>query len=186
MVFLLCISYDTFVIASRLHCMCLAGVCKLCSRQAKNQVPSLCARLRDETMQKISPTQNIDKFWGWEGLGPKRAILGHRSLFGVFQRPLTLILLQKYRDTMGAVSCYKLVVYVLLSATRRAYFCKGIAIEMGGVSRYFSKVSESGVDLILLSLVYILFFLPLYLTCAITGACLSWLGHTKRTSNAVS
>ena len=36
--------------------------------------------------------------------------------------------------------------YVLLSASRRAYFCKSIAIEMGGASRYFSKISESGFD----------------------------------------
>ena len=41
-------------------------------------------------------------------------------------------------------------VYILLSARRRAYFCKSIAIEMGGVSRYFSKVSGSGVDSTLL------------------------------------
>ena len=41
-------------------------------------------------------------------------------------------------------------IYILLSAKRRAYFCKSIAIEMGGVSRYFSKVSGSGVDLTLL------------------------------------
>ena len=39
--------------------------------------------------------------------------------------------------------------YILLSAKRRAYFCKSIAIEMGGVSRYFSKVSGSGADLTL-------------------------------------
>ena len=32
---------------------------------------------------------------------------------------------------------------VLISAKRRAYFCKSIASEMGGVSRYFSKVSGS-------------------------------------------
>ena len=43
------------------------------------------------------------------------------------------------------------MVYILLSAKRRACFCKSIAIEMGGVSRYFSKVSGSGVDLILLT-----------------------------------
>ena len=30
-------------------------------------------------------------------------------------------------------------VYTTLSAKRRAYFCKSIAIEMGGVSRYFSE-----------------------------------------------
>ena len=41
-------------------------------------------------------------------------------------------------------------VYIVLSAKRRAYFCRSIAIEMGGVSRYFSQVSGSGVDLILL------------------------------------
>ena len=33
--------------------------------------------------------------------------------------------------------------YRLLSAKRRAYFCKSIAIEMGGVLRYSSKVSGS-------------------------------------------
>ena len=38
----------------------------------------------------------------------------------------------------------------LLSAKKRAYFCKSIAIQMGGVSRCFSKVSGSGVDLTLL------------------------------------
>ena len=37
--------------------------------------------------------------------------------------------------------------YILLSAKRRAYFCKSIAIEIGGVSRYFFKVSGSGDDL---------------------------------------
>ena len=43
-----------------------------------------------------------------------------------------------------------MAVYILLSAKMRAYFCKDIAIEMGGVSRYFSKVSGSGVGLTLL------------------------------------
>ena len=41
--------------------------------------------------------------------------------------------------------------YILLSAKRRAYFCKSIAIEMGGVLRYFSEVSGSGVDVTILS-----------------------------------
>ena len=41
---------------------------------------------------------------------------------------------------------------MLLSAKRRAYFCKSIAIEMGGVSRYFSKVSGSGVGWTLLKI----------------------------------
>ena len=53
---------------------------------------------------------------------------------------------------MGGVSWYKLVVHILLAATRRTYFCKSIAIEMGGVSPYFSKVSGSGLDSTLLML----------------------------------
>ena len=47
---------------------------------------------------------------------------------------------------MGGVSWYKLVVYILISAKRKAYFCKNIAIEVGGISRCFSKVSGSRVD----------------------------------------
>ena len=45
---------------------------------------------------------------------------------------------------MGAISWYKLAVYILLSAKRGAYFRKSIAIEMGGVSWYFWKVPGSG------------------------------------------
>ena len=67
------------------------------------------------------------------------------------QRPLTLVLLQKYRDTNGRRIVLQIGgVCILLSAKGRAYFCKSIAIEMGRVSRYFSKVSGSGVDLTLL------------------------------------
>ena len=54
------------------------------------------------------------------------------------QRPLTLILLQKYRDTNGGRIVIQKAVYVLLSAKRRAYICKSIVKEMGGVSRYFA------------------------------------------------
>ena len=39
---------------------------------------------------------------------------------------------------------------ILLSAKRRAYFCKSVAMAMGGVLRYFSKESGSGIDLTLL------------------------------------
>ena len=52
---------------------------------------------------------------------------------------------------MGGASWYKLVVYMLLSAKGRAYFGQSIAIEMGGVSRYFSEISGSGVDVTLLN-----------------------------------
>ena len=70
----------------------------------------------------------------------------------MFQRPLTLILLKKYRDTNGRCIVNKLVAYTLLSANGRAYFCsKSIAIEMGGVPRYFSNISGSGADVALLS-----------------------------------
>ena len=76
---------------------------------------------------------------------------GHKSSFqlsllswGNFQPALTLILLQKYRDTNRGVSWYKLVVYILLSAKKRAYFGKSIAIAMGGVSRYFQKYQGQG------------------------------------------
>ena len=49
--------------------------------------------------------------------------------------------------------CVILWGWLILSAKRRSYFCKSIAIEMGGVSRYFSsKVSGSGVDVTLLNL----------------------------------
>ena len=41
-------------------------------------------------------------------------------------------------------------VHCMISAKRRAYFCRSIAIGMRGVSLSFSKVSGSGVDLILL------------------------------------
>ena len=38
------------------------------------------------------------------------------------------------RNTSAKVSRYKLVVYIVLSANGRAYFCKSTAIEMGVVS----------------------------------------------------
>ena len=43
------------------------------------------------------------------------------------------------------------MVYILLADKTRAYLCRSIATEIGGVSRYFSRVSGSGVDLTLLS-----------------------------------
>ena len=42
--------------------------------------------------------------------------------------------------------------YRRLSAKKKAYFCKSITIEMGGVSRYFSKVLGLGVDFTLLNI----------------------------------
>ena len=51
---------------------------------------------------------------------------------------------EPYRDTNWWCICYFL-------PTGRAYFCKSIAIEMGGVSRHFSRISGSGVDVTLLT-----------------------------------
>ena len=75
----------------------------------------------------------------------------------MFQRPLTPILLQIIVTQIFKWEAYRrdklVVAYMLLSAKRKAYFCKSIAIEMGGASRYSSKASGSGVDFILLSLI---------------------------------
>ena len=69
---------------------------------------------------------------------------------GVLHRPLTLILLQKYRDTNGR----RIVIQIGGVCTT---FCQeeGILLQKHrdrnrGVSRCFSKVSESGVDVTLL------------------------------------
>ena len=82
--------------------------------------------------------------------GRKRQTMAARRL-GVSPRSLTPILLQKYRDTNGRCMLYKWVVYIRLSSKKRAYFCKSIAIEMGSVSRYFTKIWGWGVGVTLLS-----------------------------------
>ena len=56
----------------------------------------------------------------------------------MFQRPLTLILLQKYRDTNGSDTNWRCIYYFLPERVGHP-FLKSIAIEMGGVSRYFLK-----------------------------------------------
>ena len=55
---------------------------------------------------------------------------------GVFQRPQTLILLQKYRDANVSRIVIQIGgLYILLLPPKGGrYFCKSIAIEMGGVS----------------------------------------------------
>ena len=54
-------------------------------------------------------------------------------------------------------------VYTTFCQKKKAYLCKNIAIKMGGVSRYFSQVSGSGVDLTLTNL--IVQFGPAILLC---------------------
>ena len=56
---------------------------------------------------------------------------------------------EAYRDTNWRCIYIYIYIHTRLSAKGRAYFCKSIAIEMGGASRYFSKLSWSGVDWIL-------------------------------------
>ena len=66
--------------------------------------------------------------------------------WGVFRRSLTLILLQKYRDTNGRRIVIQIGgVYTTFCHTKRAFFWIRIAIEMGGVSRdAFQKYRGQG------------------------------------------
>ena len=69
---------------------------------------------------------------------------------GVSQRPLTLILPQKYRDTNGRRIVIQIGGVYTTFCHREGILLQKYAIEMGGVSRYFSQVSGSGVDSTLL------------------------------------
>ena len=70
----------------------------------------------------------------------------------IWECPNDPILLQKYLDTSGRCIPYECIVYIRLPTKKRAYFCKGMAIEMGGcIAILFSRVSRSGVDVTLLS-----------------------------------
>ena len=46
---------------------------------------------------------------------------------------------------------HNLVLYTLLPTSKRAYCCKTIVILMEGALRYFSQVSRSGLDVIVLN-----------------------------------
>ena len=74
-----------------------------------------------------------------------------RVTLGVFQQPLTLILPQKYRDTNGSRIVIQIGGVYTTFCQEKGILWQKYAIEMGDVSRYFSKVSGSGVDLTLLS-----------------------------------
>ena len=69
-----------------------------------------------------------------------------RMVLAVSQRPLTLILLQKYRDTYGRRIVIQIGGVYATLCQEEGILLQRYAIEMGGVSRYFSKVSGSGVD----------------------------------------
>ena len=64
----------------------------------------------------------------------------------VSQRPLTLILLQKYCDTNGRRIAIQIGGVYTTFCQEEGILLQTYAIEMGGVSRYFSKVLGSGVD----------------------------------------
>ena len=69
----------------------------------------------------------------------------------MFQRPLALILLKKHRDTNGRRIVIQIGGVYTTFCQEEGILLQKYAIEMGGVSRYFSKVSGSGVALTLLS-----------------------------------
>ena len=69
---------------------------------------------------------------------------------GVFQRPLTLILPQKYRDTNGSRIVIQIGGVYTTVCQEEGILLQKYAIDMGDVSRYFSKVSGSGVVVTLL------------------------------------
>ena len=73
-----------------------------------------------------------------------------RNALGVSQRPLTLILPQKYRDTNGRRIVIQIGGVYTTFCHREGIHLQKYAIEMGGVSRYFFHVLGSGVDLTLL------------------------------------
>ena len=76
------------------------------------------------------------------------------NFLGVLQRPLTLILLQKHRNTNARRIGIQIGGVYTTFCKKGIYFSKSIAIEMGGVSRYFSEALGSGVDLTLLTTTY--------------------------------
>ena len=69
---------------------------------------------------------------------------------GMSQRPLTLILPQKYRDTNGRRIVIQIGGVYTTFCHREGIHLQKYAIETGGVSRYFLKISGSGVGVTLL------------------------------------
>ena len=86
---------------------------------------------------------------------------------GVSQRPLTLILLQKYRDTNARRIVIQIGGVYTTFCQEEGILCKSIAIEMGGVSRYFANVSGSGVDVTLLISVCVCVCVSSSLVCSL-------------------
>ena len=64
--------------------------------------------------------------------------------WGCPKRPLTLILLEKHRDINGRRIVIQSDGVYTTFCQEEAYFCKSIAIEMGGVPRHFQKYRGQG------------------------------------------
>ena len=119
--------------------------------------PQNCLCLGFSCILKGEEAPNIKNLWGQGYLGGggfRRGVSGKIVYVYAFFRGLGVVPTTPDSSAiqMGGVSRYNLVVYILLSANGRAYFCKHIVIEMGCVSRYFTKVSGSGVDSTLLKI----------------------------------
>ena len=70
-------------------------------------------------------------------LGGKLIAKSYKGVLGVSQRPLTRILLQKYRDTNGRRIVIQIGGVYTTFCHRESIHLQKYAIEMGGVSRYF-------------------------------------------------
>ena len=90
-------------------------------------------------ISQLANPQLLPKTQIWPLLSSCR--LCTQSSLGVSQWPLALFLLQKYRDPNGR----RIVIQIQISAVYTTFrqeegiLFKNIAIEMGGVSRYFQK-----------------------------------------------
>ena len=67
-----------------------------------------------------------------------------RRFSGVSQRPLTLILPQKYRDTNGRRIVMQIGGVYATFCHREGIHLQKYAMEMGGVSRYFTCIGVRG------------------------------------------
>ena len=104
-------------------------------------------------LAKTSSAPSPDHFGQCWGFGPLQQALWVATFaftidFDVlflraFQRPLTLMLLQEFRDRNGSRIVIQIGVYTTFCQEADIVLRKSIAIEMGGVSRYFSNVSGS-------------------------------------------
>ena len=84
------------------------------------------------------------------------------TCLGVFQRPLTLMLLQKYRESlihMGGAFSYQWVLYTLLTTSTRVCLCNSIVTRWEVCGCNLQKhCGHAGVDVTLLNFFQLLYF----------------------------